>query len=351
MPVSRPYDTREAVLPWLSQFVSSGETLFPAAFVTFIVITMPPSSQPDTTRHDASQVNDAETQALLAGVIRTNPNRPLIGIPNSNDDYGNLSLFHDPTTGLPFESFQTYQYLAEHEVLQGPPSSFERTSLHQQTRAPVHLEGPRPTAPGFVFDQSQASAGTLNPRQATHVSGPALGHAQNHTPTFVHTLSRGSGTTFMTPGSSPYLNAVDSERFDVLADMTLEAHSSSAYGAHEFGATLDVQNPTVQQKLGYPARVPSPWNPSADDEIESQIMSGPQRIQRSKDANVDKASTHTQGEITRKRGVASPKTTKRKREPLSPDSRDRAAKMRKRKVCLRCRLLHEHVCSLTHHLS
>jgi hypothetical protein len=312
---------------------------------------MPPSSQPDTTRQDASHLNDAETQALLAGNVRTNPNRPLIGIPNSNDDYGNPSQFHDPTTGLPLESYQTYQYLAEHEVLQGPPSSFEHTFLHQQTRAPVHLEGPCPTAPGFVFDPSQASAGTLNPRQATHVSEPTLRHAQNHTPTFVHTLSHGSGTIFITPGSSPYPDAMDSERFDVLADMTLEAHSSSAYGAHEFGSTLDVQHPTVQQRLGYPSRVPSPWNPSEDDELETQIISGSQRTQRSKDANVDNASTHTQGATTRKRGISSPKTPKRKREPLSSDSRNRAAKMRKRKVCIRCRLLHEHVCSLNHHLS
>lgn len=331
------YETRKTALPWLSQPFSLEAYLFAAAFETIIIVTMPRSSQPDDSSQNPLHTNDEELEALLGAPPRDSA-RPLLGIPQENDDYfANFALSYDPSTGQ-----QTYEDPSEDEFPHDPQSSIEHPFPPQWGRSQAELNVPRSTAPEI---SSQASAGTFNPSQATQTSEPTLGYRQNSSARYVHTLSRGSETDFVTPGSSPYINAASSAGFDFLEDMNL-ANPARQYSpleaAHGLGSVQDQQ---YSSGKGYPTRVPSPWNVSDREDPELQSAQDSRKLRETKAIDTDDTNSRSR-RATKHANVASlSPATKRKPEPLSEARRAKVAKMRKLRACIRCKILHEKVCS------
>ena len=304
---------------------------------------MPPSGQPDDSSQNLLHTNDEELDALLGAPPRDSA-RPLLGIPQENDDFfANFALSYDPSTGQ-----QTYEDLSEDEFPHDPRSSIEPTLPPQWGRSQAELNMPRSTAPEIPLNLSQASAGTFNPSQATQTSEPTLGHRRNLSARHVHTLSRGSETDFVTPGSSPYINAVHSACFDILEDMNL-ANPARQYPppevAHSLGSVQDQQYPSEKGARGYPTRVPSPWNVSDREDLELQSAQDSRKLRETKAIDTDDMSSRSRRATKHANVTSLSLATKRKPEPLSEARRAKVAKMRKPRACIRCQILHEKVCS------
>ena len=330
------YETRKTALPWLSQPFSLGIYLLAAAFETILVITMPPSGQPDDSSQNPLHTNDEELEALL-GAPRRDSARRLLGIPQENDDYfANFALSYDPSTGQ-----QTYEDPSEDEFPHDPQSSIEHTLPPPWGRSQAELNVPRSTAPEISLNQSQASAGTFNPSQATQTSEPTLGNRQNSSARYIHALSRGSETDFVTPGSSPY-------SFDVLEDMNLPNPARQYLPlevAHGLSSVQDQQYSSGKGARGYPTRVPSPWNVSDREDLELQSAQDSGKLQETKAIDTDDISSRSRRATKDANVASSSPATKRKPEPLPEARRAKVAKIRKLKACIRCRILHEKVCS------
>ena len=337
------YETRKTALPWLSQPFSLETYLLAAAFETILAITMPPSGQPDDSSQNPLHTNDEELEPLLDAPPRDSA-RPLLGIPQESDDYfANFALFSDPSTGQ-----QTYEDPSEDEFPHDPRSSIEHTFSPQWGRSQAELNVPRSTTPEISLNQSQASAGTFNPSQAIQTSEPTLGHRQNSSARYVPTLSRGSETDFVTPGSSPYINAASPACFDILEDMNL-ANSARQYPplevAHGLGCVQDQQYSSGKGARGYPTRFPSPWNVSDREDLELQSAQDSRKLRETKAIDTDDMSSRSRRATKHANVTSLSPATKRKPEPLSEVRRAKVAKMRKLRACIRCQILHEEVCS------
>ena len=188
-PADMTYETRKTALPWLSQSFSSEIYLLAAAFETILVITMPPSGQPDDSSQNPLHTNDEELDALLGAPPRDST-RPLLGIPQENDDY--FANFALPT--IPRQVNRLTKICLKTNSLMIPDLLSKHILPPPWGRSQAELNMPRSTAPEIPLNQSQASAGTFNPSQATQTSEPTLGHRQNLSARYVHTLSRGSET-------------------------------------------------------------------------------------------------------------------------------------------------------------
>ncbi|KAK3178399.1 hypothetical protein OEA41_000534 [Lepraria neglecta] len=266
---------------------------------------MPPSSQPDDSSQNPLHTNDEELEELLAAPPIDSA-RPLLGIPQENDDYfANFALSYDPSTGQ-----QTYEDPSEDEFPHDPQSSIEHTLPPPWGRSQAELDVPRSTAPEISLNQSQASAGTFNPSQATQTSEPTLGNRQNSSARYIHALPQGSETDSVTPGSSPYSSAC----FDVLEDMNL---------------VQDQQYSSEKGARGYPTRVPSPWNVSDREDLELQSAQDSRKPRETKAIDTDDMSSRSRRATKDANVASSSPATKRKPEPLSEARRAKVAKIRK----------------------